>query len=103
MLIPIIRPGFQKMFNHSFAVMVYKDSPFLCECLESLKKQTVESFIFISTSTPSAYIFDIAQKFGVEVFIGEPRGIANDWNFGLSKTKTKYVTLAHQDDLYMPE
>ena len=104
MLLQIIRPGFLKMINHSFAVVVYKDSPFLSECLESLKKQTVESLIFISTSTPSAYIFDVAKKFGVEVFVADTGGgIANDWNFALSKARTKYVTLAHQDDVYMPE
>jgi hypothetical protein len=28
------------------------------------------------------------------------KGIVEDWNFGYSKAKTKYVTLAHQDDRY---
>lgn len=30
-------------------------------------------------------------------------GIAHDWNFSLHQAKTKYVTLAHQDDLYHRE
>lgn len=92
------------MINHSFAVMIYGDSPYLTECLDSLKIQTVESKIYISTSTASEYISNIAKKYGVEIFITEPgQGIAHDWNFSLQQAKTKYVTLAHQDDLYMPE
>jgi len=84
--------------------MAYKDSPFLSECLDSLKNQTLESKIYICTSTPSAFINEIAKKYSVEVFVTESgKGISNDWNFGLQMAKTKYVTLAHQDDLYMPE
>jgi hypothetical protein len=29
-------------------------------------------------------------------------GIGHDWNFSFSHAKTKYVTLAHQDDVYDP-
>ena len=91
------------MINHSFVVMAYKDSPYLSECLNSLKDQTIESNIYISTSTPSTYINDIANKFGVEVFITDAgQGIAHDWNFSLQQGKTKYITLAHQDDIYLP-
>jgi glycosyltransferase involved in cell wall biosynthesis len=91
------------MINHSFAVMAYKNSPYLDECLDSLKKQTVESVIYITTSTPSEYITTIAKKYEAQVFIMESgKGITHDWNFSLKNAKTKYVTLAHQDDLYMP-
>jgi len=92
------------MTSHSFAVMAYQDSPYLPHCLESLKSQTTPSFIYITTSTPSDYIHDIARQFGVPVFITETgRGIAHDWNFSLQQATTKYVTLAHQDDIYLPE
>lgn len=92
------------MPDHSFAVMAYKDSPYLNSCLESLTRQKEKSMIFITTSTPSDYINTIAKKFGVEVFVNEHgNGIADDWNFALHKAKTKYVTLAHQDDIYLPE
>jgi hypothetical protein len=89
------------MTNHSFAVMAYKDSPYLPGCLDSLKDQTVKSEIYITTSTPSLYIDETAKKYGIKIFTTEPgQGIAHDWNFGLGIAKTKYVTLAHQDDLY---
>ena len=90
--------------HHSFAVMAYKDSPFLAECLDSIQSQTVESKVYIATSTMSAYLEGIAKKYNVEIFAAEPgRGIAYDWNFSLRKADTKYVTLAHQDDIYMPD
>jgi len=89
------------MSKHSFAVMAYKNSPYLPDCLDSLKSQTIKSEIYITTSTPSAYINEIAKRYGVEVFVTDAgRGIAHDWNFSLSMAKTKYVTLTHQDDLY---
>lgn len=91
------------MTKHSFAVMAYKDSPYLAACLNSLKEQTVKSDIYIATSTPSSFINDTAKKYGIPVFETAPGlGIAHDWNFSLSVAKTRYVTLAHQDDLYDP-
>jgi len=91
------------MINHSFAVMAYKDSPYLADCLDSLTSQTTGSQIYITTSTPSGYIDDIARKYGVQVFGTEPGlGLAHDWNFSFGIAKTKYVTLAHQDDIYEP-
>ncbi|MBK9982493.1 MAG: glycosyltransferase [Saprospiraceae bacterium] len=92
------------MINHSFAVMAYNDSPFLPACLDSIKAQTLNSIIYITTSTPSEYIENISKKYGVDLYITEKGlGIAHDWNFSLHQAKTKYVTLAHQDDLYHRE
>jgi hypothetical protein len=91
------------MTIHSFAVLAYKDSPFLPLCLESLKRQTLKSEIYISTSTPSPYISTIAANYEVDIVTTEPdQGIAHDWRFALRQAKTKYVTLAHQDDIYLP-
>jgi glycosyltransferase involved in cell wall biosynthesis len=92
------------MTNHSFVVMAYKNSPFLDSCLESLFLQKRKSHVIIATSTPSDYINNVAGNYGVEVFVNtQGKGIADDWNFGLEQVKTKYVTLAHQDDIYLPE
>lgn len=87
--------------NHTFVVCAYKESQYLEECINSLEKQTVRSNIIITTSTPNDYIKKIAQKHNIELYINEgASGIGQDWNFGVSKTKTKYVTVAHQDDIY---
>jgi len=91
------------MIKHSFAVMAYKDSPYLADCIRSLQNQTAKSNIYVTTSTPSNYIDDISKEFGIEVLETKSGlGIGHDWNFSFSHAKTKYVTLAHQDDVYDP-
>ena len=89
--------------NHTFVVCAYKQSEYLEECIQSLKKQNVQSNIIISTSTPNEYITNIAKKYDLPVYINEgEKGIGKDWNFGISKIETDYVTIAHQDDVYKP-
>lgn len=88
---------------HAFVVLAYKDSPYLEECVSSLKKQTVASDIYIATSTCSQFIKDIAIKYSLKLAINsDSRGIASDWSFAYNYCKNEYVTLAHQDDIYMP-
>ena len=90
--------------EHTFVVMAYGNSPYLPECLDSLLQQTIPSAICIATSTPSDYLRDQARRIGASLYETEPgRGIAHDWNFALRQAKTKYVTLAHQDDWYAPD
>ena len=87
--------------NHTFAVCAYKQSDFLEECINSLRSQSVGSKIIVCTSTPCEYIENIAKKYSLEYFVNEGEsGIAEDWNFAVSKCKTRYVTVAHQDDIY---
>lgn len=90
--------------NHTFAVCAYKESPFLEECIQSIMTQTIESDILIATSTPNEYIEKIANKYQIPLYIntGE-RGITQDWNFAYSKATTNLVTIAHQDDVYLPQ
>jgi len=90
------------MENHTFIIPAYKDSAHIEECLISLKNQTKESKIIIVTSTPSEYFQQIAEKYAVEIIVNNTanKGIAGDWNFGLAQAETKFVTLAHQDDIY---
>lgn len=93
-----------KKINHTFAVLAYKNSPYLEECLLSLKNQTVLSNIFISTSTPSPFIDKLAEKYSVNVIVhSKNNGIASDWSFAYKNCKTKYLTLAHQDDIYLKD
>lgn len=87
--------------NHTFAICAYKESQYLEECIKSLKKQTVKSNIIMATSTPNEHIKNLAEKYNIELFINDgENGIGQDWNFAVSKTKTDYVTVAHQDDIY---
>src|SRR5689334_11353356 len=89
--------------SHAFIAMAHGDSPFLAGCLQSLQAQTVRSQILVTTSTPSAFIDEVAANHGVIVKVNaENGGIAGDWNFALAATDARRVTLAHQDDIYFP-
>lgn len=96
--------GIEKTKKHSFIVLAYRNSPYLEDCIISLKNQTVQSDIYIMTSTPSSFLEDIAQKHKIPVLINRhPNGIASDWSFAYNHCKTEYLTLVHQDDVYLPE
>lgn len=88
--------------RHTFAVCAYGQSPYLCECLDSvLSQKNLSSEVYIATSTPSEWLDSIAQDYGVPVYVntGE-HGIGQDWNFAYAQAKGEYVTIAHQDDVY---
>ncbi|MGA2950763.1 MAG: glycosyltransferase family 2 protein [Caulobacteraceae bacterium] len=91
------------MADHAFVVPAYGDSPFLPACLASLTGQTLVSRVVVTTSTPSTFIAERAVAAGAPVIVNPERaGIAADWNFALAATDARYVTLAHQDDVYFP-
>ncbi|MGX7011910.1 glycosyltransferase family 2 protein [Lactococcus cremoris] len=94
------------LIKHTFVICAYKESPYLEACIKSLLLQTSVkekiSTILIYTSTPNKYISSIATKYNLAVHTGIGGGIGNDWNNALSATNTKYVTIAHQDDIYDP-
>jgi glycosyltransferase involved in cell wall biosynthesis len=88
---------------HSFAVLAYKESPYLEECVLSLISQTVRSRIVIYTSTPSQNVIDISKKYEIPLVINKyHQGIASDWNFAYNSCESEYVTLVHDDDIYLP-
>lgn len=90
--------------KHTFAICAYKESPYLEECIQSLKKQTIESNIVMATSTPNDTITSLGEKYHIPVYVNEGEsGIAGDWNFAYSCASTEYVTIAHQDDIYLPD
>jgi len=91
------------MADHAFVVPAYGDSPFLPACLASLAAQRAGSRIVLATSTPSDFIAQAADAIGAPVKVNSVRaGIASDWNFALAQAGARYVTLAHQDDVYFP-
>lgn len=86
---------------HTFVICAYKKSAYLEECIQSLTKQSVLGEIIMITSTPNEYIEGLASKYNIRLYVNTGEGgIAQDWNFGVSKCKSRYVTIAHQDDVY---
>lgn len=88
--------------DHSFAICAYGKSPFLPQCIESVLSQgNVESEVFIATSTPSDWLNSVAHEYGLRVFLNEgEHGIGQDWNYAYSCARGRYITIAHQDDVY---
>ncbi|HEY1447925.1 MAG TPA: glycosyltransferase family A protein [Caulobacteraceae bacterium] len=90
--------------GHAFVVMAYGDSPFLPGCLASLHTQTEPSRIVVATSTPSPFIEASAAAASAPLIVNPgAAGIAADWNFALNATDARFITLAHQDDVYFPQ
>lgn len=86
---------------HTFAICAYKDSPYLEDCVQSLMFQRKFSEIIMCTSTPDEYIKEIADTYSIPLYVREGKSdIVDDWNFAVSKVKTPWVTVAHQDDVY---
>lgn len=86
---------------HTFAICAYKDSPYLEACIRSLTLQTVPSEIICCTSTPSPYIRGLTQRYGIPLYVREGEsGIRADWLFAWQTACGRFVTIAHQDDVY---
>ena len=92
-------------FTHTFVVCAYRESPYLEECVRSLLSQDeTGSRIVLATGTPNDHIYDVADRYAIPVLVNPAgsQGLGADWNFALSCADTDLVTLAHQDDLYLP-
>lgn len=88
------------MNNHTFVICAYGESRFLGECVESILKQTTKENVIIATSTINGHIEGVAKRYGLKIETHEGGNIGKDWNFGFTCANSKYVTLAHQDDIY---
>lgn len=89
---------------HTFAICAYGDSPYLEECMASLACQGCGSEVICCTSTPSPYIYRLAGKYGIPVYVREGKSnIRQDWLFAFEKAAGELVTITHQDDRYGKE
>lgn len=87
--------------EHTFVICAYKESSYLKDCMESLRNQALTSKVILYTSTPNDYIENLCNQYDIEMFTKPGGGIGKDWNNALSFVKTKYATIAHQDDYYL--
>ena len=83
----------------TIVICAYKECEYLEECIKAVVEQTVKPKIKISTSTPNEYIQNLANKYGIEVFVNADGGHVKDYNFAMNLIKTPLGMLAHQDDL----
>ena len=91
-------------YLHTFVVAAHGDSPYIEECIRSLKNQTAKSKINLVTSIPSPFLKQISAKYDITFIVNtQSKGIASDWSFAYKNCQTKYLTIAHQDDIYMKD
>ncbi len=88
---------------HTFVICAYGNSSYLEDCMLSLVNQHNQSSIILYTSTPSLQIEDLCKKYNIVYHHGNGGSIGKDWNNALSCVKTRYATIAHQDDYYEPQ
>ena len=87
--------------DHTFVICAYKESEYLETCIRSIMRQTVTSFVLMVTSTPNEHIRGLARKYGIPLIVREGQSnIKDDWNAAYDAAATKWVTVAHQDDIY---
>lgn len=93
---PVLEP-------HAFVVPAYGRSPHLEHCLRSLAAQTQRSSIVVATSTPFEGMRALVEAHGGTLHVHDQGGsIGRDWNAALAAANAQWVTLAHQDDVYLP-
>jgi glycosyltransferase involved in cell wall biosynthesis len=98
-----IMSGDSATTRHAFVVPAYGRSVHLEDCLASLASQTRPSPIVVCTSTPYEGLEAVCSRFGARLVCHGPnRGIAHDWNAALDEADAEWVTIAHQDDVYLP-
>lgn len=57
----------------------------------------------MATSTPNTHITRLASRYGAALHVNpQAGGIGSDWNFAMQAAGSRWVTLAHQDDIYLP-
>ena len=92
--------------KHCFAISAYGNSPYLEDCIRSLKDQSAgEPVIVLCTSTPDPFIEELALKYCIPYYVRTgASSLKDDWNFAVEtavrETGAELVTVAHQDDLY---
>lgn len=84
-------------------ICAYQECLTLEKSVRSIIRQTVKPKVLISTSTPNAYIQNIADKYSIPVHINPCGGHVRDYNFALNLVDTRLGMIAHQDDLLHPK
>ena len=92
------------MISHTFAVCAYGESPYLEKSIRSVVHQSVRSRVIVCTSTPCAYIENLAKKYQLPYYVRDGKSsLQADWNFAYNQAGTEYVTITHQDDIYQKD
>lgn len=87
----------------TIVICAFEKCKYLEKSILSVLDQSVKTKVVISTSTPNEFIFDLANKYNLDVWVNRDGGHAKDYNFAIQETNTPICIMAHQDDLIHPD
>ncbi len=92
-------------FVHDLMVCAHGDNPYFLACVESLVRQkAARCRVVICTAKITERMASIAADYGLLIELDPTAtSMAANWNHALRKSRARYVTVCHQDDLYSPE
>lgn len=92
------------MVKFSICIPAYNNNLFLRRVLESVEKQTFQSYeVIVGLDFPSADLVEVCLDFQKRIplifYKNEPRlGTPKNWNFIASKAKGEFIYVLHYDD-----
>ncbi|TXL72289.1 glycosyltransferase [Vineibacter terrae] len=93
-------------FSHTFVVPSYNQADFIGKTIESLLRQDLPgSEIVVSEDFSNDHTMQVLTTFGDRIRIVRPpehRGMAFNWNWGVSQARTDWVSIMGADDLALP-
>lgn len=93
-------------FSHTFVVPSHNQADYVGLTVESLLAQDLPgSEIVVSEDFSADHSMDVLRRFGDRIRIVQPpehRGMAFNWNWGVSHARTEWVSIMGADDLALP-
>ena len=93
-------------FNHTFVVPSHNQADYIGKTIDSLLKQDVPgSEIIVSEDFSTDHTMQVLQPYGDRIRIVQPpehKGMAFNWNWGVSQARTDWVSIMGSDDLALP-
>lgn len=89
------------MQDLTIIIPVYNEAPFLRRCLSSVAKQSRKCEVIIvddGSTDESGQICEEYKSYGFQIYHIENHGVSYARNYGLDRTKTKWVTFLDADD-----
>ncbi|HKU94435.1 MAG TPA: glycosyltransferase [Vineibacter sp.] len=93
-------------FSHTFVVPSHNQADFIGKTIDSLLKQDLAgSEIIVSEDFSTDHTMQVLASYGDRIRIVQPpehKGMAFNWNWGVSQARTDWVSIMGSDDLALP-
>lgn len=93
-----------RISNHTFVILGYKNFDYFDECINSLTSQTLQSKIIMTSSRIDDNLIKLAKKHNIPLFGNDKKlDFAGDLNAAYDAADTEYMTFVHHDDWIAPD